>query len=327
MSTPSRVRWISNYPSVAALAASISLVLPAAAHAQSGACCRDASCAVGSQADCVGVGGTYFGDGSTCEATLCPGAGACCTPFGCALVAPENCPAGLATFLGVGVPCTPDACVAPVTGACCLGPICLVQLSTFCNGDFLGEGTTCPPFCPLYACCMADGTCSTLQRTSCESQGGTPGDAASTCSPNTCPQPPQVCCGSMGSCQIIDAAACALFGGVIYTGTAVCTPNTCPGAPGACCAQTTCFVLAQATCNTFQGQYHGPGTVCGTTGNPVTCCPANFNHENGVTIQDIFDFLVAYFAQDAAADFNQSGSVGVQDIFDFLAAYFAGCTS
>jgi hypothetical protein len=26
-----------------------------------------------------------------------------------------------------------------------------------------------------------------------------------------------------------------------------------------------------------------------------------------------------------AADFNQSGIVSVQDIFDFLAAYFAGC--
>jgi hypothetical protein len=35
--------------------------------------------------------------------------------------------------------------------------------------------------------------------------------------------------------------------------------------------------------------------------------------------------LAAYFALDLAADFNQSGDVGVQDIFDFLGAYFAPC--
>jgi hypothetical protein len=42
-------------------------------------------------------------------------------------------------------------------------------------------------------------------------------------------------------------------------------------------------------------------------------------------VQDIFDFLTAYFAGDLRADFNHSGAISVQDIFDFLAAYFAGC--
>ncbi len=54
-------------------------------------------------------------------------------------------------------------------------------------------------------------------------------------------------------------------------------------------------------------------------------CPADFNNSGSVTVQDIFDFLAAYFAGDPSADFNNSGSVTVQDIFDFLAAYFAGC--
>jgi hypothetical protein len=44
-----------------------------------------------------------------------------------------------------------------------------------------------------------------------------------------------------------------------------------------------------------------------------------------VTVQDIFDFLAAYFAGDTRADFNGAGGITVQDIFDFLAAYFAGC--
>ena len=55
------------------------------------------------------------------------------------------------------------------------------------------------------------------------------------------------------------------------------------------------------------------------------CCPADFNHSGARTVQDIFDFLAAWFAQNPAADFNHSGSVSVQDIFDFLAAWFAGC--
>ncbi len=54
-------------------------------------------------------------------------------------------------------------------------------------------------------------------------------------------------------------------------------------------------------------------------------CAADFNGQNGVTVQDIFDFLSAYFAGSTNADFNHSGGVTVQDIFDFLGAYFVGC--
>jgi hypothetical protein len=53
-------------------------------------------------------------------------------------------------------------------------------------------------------------------------------------------------------------------------------------------------------------------------------CPADFNHTGGVTVQDIFDFLNAWFAGNPAADFNGNG-LSVQDIFDFLNAWFAGC--
>lgn len=54
-------------------------------------------------------------------------------------------------------------------------------------------------------------------------------------------------------------------------------------------------------------------------------CEANFNGVDGLTVQDIFDFLSAYFANNIAADFNRQSGLSVQDIFDFLAAYFAGC--
>lgn len=54
-------------------------------------------------------------------------------------------------------------------------------------------------------------------------------------------------------------------------------------------------------------------------------CRADFNGVGGLTVQDIFDFLSAYFAGLPSADFNNGGGVTVQDIFDFLNAYFAGC--
>jgi hypothetical protein len=42
-------------------------------------------------------------------------------------------------------------------------------------------------------------------------------------------------------------------------------------------------------------------------------------------VQDIFDYLAAYFANSPEADFNRAGGVSVQDIFDYLAAYFQPC--
>jgi hypothetical protein len=74
-----------------------------------------------------------------------------------------------------------------------------------------------------------------------------------------------------------------------------------------------------------------PGTPDSITisGLPVPnvppACPADFNGTGGLSVQDIFDFLAAYFNGDLAADFNGVGGLSVQDIFDFLAAYFAGC--
>ncbi len=54
-------------------------------------------------------------------------------------------------------------------------------------------------------------------------------------------------------------------------------------------------------------------------------CPADFNGTGGLTVQDIFDFLNAWFSGNPTADFNHVGGITVQDIFDFLNAWFAGC--
>jgi hypothetical protein len=100
---------------------------------------------------------------------------------------------------------------------------------------------------------------------------------------------------------------------------------------GACCVVTACTLTTQTACT---GTFQGIATTCGEPGNPTTCCPANFNRSGGLSVQDIFDFLAAYFSNCTApanppcyatADFNGSGVISVQDIFDFLAAYFTGC--
>jgi hypothetical protein len=54
-------------------------------------------------------------------------------------------------------------------------------------------------------------------------------------------------------------------------------------------------------------------------------CTADFNAANGVSTQDLFDFLGAWFAIDPRADFNCTAGVSVQDVFDFVAAWFSGC--
>lgn len=52
-------------------------------------------------------------------------------------------------------------------------------------------------------------------------------------------------------------------------------------------------------------------------------CRADYNRNGSVTVQDIFDFLDAYFR--GIGDFNGNCQITVQDIFDFLNAYFIGC--
>lgn len=58
---------------------------------------------------------------------------------------------------------------------------------------------------------------------------------------------------------------------------------------------------------------------------PPPPCRADFNNAGGVTVQDIFDFLSAWFANVPSADFNNAGGITVQDIFDYLSAWFTGC--
>jgi hypothetical protein len=72
-------------------------------------------------------------------------------------------------------------------------------------------------------------------------------------------------------------------------------------------------------------------TSCGSvTSEPATvgvfiCRSADFNLDGSVTLQDLFEFLAAYFSGNPRADFNQAGGIGVQDILDFLTSWFIRC--
>jgi len=94
----------------------------------------------------------------------------------------------------------------------------------------------------------------------------------------------------------------------------------------ACCRGASCSLMGAGECASAGGRFQVTTTTCGPAGNPTACCRANFNGVSGVTLQDLFDFLIAYFGQDPRADFNASDTISAQDIFDFLAAYFTGCS-
>lgn len=78
------------------------------------------------------------------------------------------------------------------------------------------------------------------------------------------------------------------------------------------------------------GEFTGAGGIpspgIARWGPPLPACRADFNGAGGVTAQDLFDFLAAWFADLPVADFNISGGLSVQDVFDFLAAFFAPCS-
>lgn len=54
-------------------------------------------------------------------------------------------------------------------------------------------------------------------------------------------------------------------------------------------------------------------------------CPADFDANLIVTVDDIFSFLGAWFQNQPDADADGSGSVQVQDVFVFLEMWFSGC--
>jgi hypothetical protein len=103
------------------------------------------------------------------------------------------------------------------------------------------------------------------------------------------------CCFSDGTCTVALSGACP-SGSTQQAASTTCSPNNCPAPQiGACCNPRTgaCVVLESALCTPL-GTFRGTGTSCSPNQCPIRC-PADFNGVNGVTVQDIFDFLSAFF--------------------------------
>ncbi|MCC6321784.1 MAG: hypothetical protein IT438_10170 [Phycisphaerales bacterium] len=135
--------------------------------------------------------------------------------------------------------------------------------------------------------------------------------------------PTGACCAGDGACTITTASACV---GTYRGNESVCEPTACVVVvTGACCCGANCAITASAAC-TGPGTAFIPGGACAPYSATVPCCRGDYNKSGAPpTVQDIFDFLAAYFGNDECADANDSGGISVQDIFDFLAAYFGGC--
>lgn len=138
------------------------------------------------------------------------------------------------------------------------------------------------------------------------------------------PCPSGACCVA-AACSTVSASQCTRLGGAFQLGAA-CGPQSCAPSTGACCRGSTCATTTAAECMGFASSFSGAGTVCNTFGmnNNSPCCFADYNHDGNVAVQDIFDFLFAYFNGQSGANVNNDGSVTVQDIFDYLFLYFQG---
>ncbi len=108
-----------------------------------------------------------------------------------------------------------------------------------------------------------------------------------------------------------------------------------PSANGTTYAQTdqSTLLISAITSSAAGGYWCTATTDCGQVVSSITaqltvggatCCAADFNSDGVLSVQDIFDFLSAWFAGALSADFN-GGGLSIQDIFDFLAAWFVGC--
>jgi hypothetical protein len=314
------------------------VLVTAAADTAFGACCNSVTgqCEMRSPTGCASSvpAATYQGDSTACSPSLCDiGVGACCSFGGCTLRTPAYCSLHAASYLG-GT-CLPSPCV---TGACCsrVGT-CLASLQysqcVINSGTYLGDNATCTGVvCPQPgACCYPTGLCELQTETACINPYpiyGTIGvfqGTGTVCTSTPCAQP-GACCDAFMTCTFVLQTLCTAGSTWIPGGS--CSPNHC--APtGVCCRGATCNAsVAQADCTgsgTAGALYATSSNACGSATSP--CCYADFNKSGAISVQDIFDYLNAWFGGNLYAitgGDGAGGSLAVQNIFDFLSAWFTG---
>lgn len=70
------------------------------------------------------------------------------------------------------------------------------------------------------------------------------------------------------------------------------------------------------------------GSVCSTLPSEaatVTICRADFDCSGTLAIQDVFEYLSAWFASDPRADVDAAAGLTMNDVVEFVSIWFAGC--
>jgi hypothetical protein len=305
----------------------------------SGACC-DATgvCTVTTQSACASG---YQGNGTVCAPNPCPQpSAACCINGVCDLRTESACLAAGGVYQGSGSTCQSANCL-PAGGACCFaGGICQPLTQPQCagfSGTYQGNGTVCGPnaSCPVGACCWPDGTC-VIGRTPVECRtlfNGTFQGTGTTCQAVSCPIPTGACCAGTGFCALLAQAVCLGVPGTTWQGPGTaCEPVNPCAQTGLCCRGATCASgVAPTACVGSSGagaMFIAGQTLCNAAGATASpCCYADFDKLGGRTVDDIFVYLNAWFANSPFAKVGGDGvaTPTVDDIFVFLNAWFAGC--
>jgi hypothetical protein len=314
----------------------------------SGACCDGPTCAVTSSASCEGA---FQGADTVCTPTLCgaPAANDDCAgaialtgvginTTGSTLQATPTAGAAVscaATTNDVWYAFTPSVTATFTANLCASAPVwdSVLSVHTACPGTAANQVAT-------TACnddgCTAGVGLSTITTPFSLTAGTTyyvrvGGYATSAFAPNrgdftlvvATVAAPGACCAGAACTTTLELACTGTYRG----DNTSCTPNPCAPLTGACCCGSHCSLTAQAACTGSNRSFAGNGSACTPVSNTVPCCRGDFNKTGAPpSVQDIFDFLSAYFSNDPCADTNDTGGApSVQDIFDFLSAYFGGC--
>jgi hypothetical protein len=197
------------------------------------------------------------------------------------------------------------------TGACCaVDGGCTVSTQSSCSaGSTWATGGVCTPNpCTDLrgACCdNVSGACTLVIQSKCGASATWSG-LGTTCTPNVCLADVGACCHpATATCASLRRIDCTTFEGAFMGTGATCLPNPCEAPVGACCNGSVCTLTTWAECLGFRtrrflgnGSTCVPGTTAATTGWPTfnPCCKGDFNASGAPSVQDLFDFLAAYFA-------------------------------
>ncbi len=171
---------------------------------------------------------------------------------------------------------------------------------------------------PTGACCPGDGTCTVTELVDCPIGDGW--NEGETCAPSPCPAV-GACCVA-GNCRVSQQNEC--FG--VWMVDAACAPGLCEpfAVVGVCCQGASCAVVRLDQCPS-PGVFVRDRSSCSGVGDDRACRTADFNKDRAVTISDVLGYLEAWFALDVSAATSRAPArPTLQDLFDFLTAWFAG---